>query len=67
MWSVKEVAESGEALEQAAQRGAGGTIPGSFQERGRYHSEWHGLEQSQAWVDSWTEMISVIFPTFMIL
>ena len=40
---------SGEALEQAAQRGSEVTIPGGVQETWRYGSEGHGLSDSGHW------------------
>jgi len=43
----------GEVLEQAAQGGGAATIPGGFQEKGRCHTERHGLKWSQAWADGW--------------
>ena len=44
---------TGGTLEQAAQEGGVVTLPGGLQEKSRYHTESHGLEWSQAWVDGW--------------
>lgn len=41
-------------LEQNAQRGDGLMISKGFQEKNRCCTEWHRLEQSEAWIDGWT-------------
>ena len=45
--------KSGDALEQAAQRGCGVTVPGGIQGKGGCGAEGHGLELSQ-WVHGLT-------------